>query len=102
MSKTKKLAAAALAGLFSVGMMTAQASFAGDHEKSGCAAKEGEKMEKHQCKGMKTHGDKNEKHKEKHACKGMNSCKSMGGDGKNACKSKGSCRTDDNNTEAHQ
>lgn len=76
MTKTQKLATAALTGLFTVGMLTAAPASAGDQAK----------VEKANCKTADG--------KEKHACKGHNSCKGQGADGKNACKGKGSCATD--------
>lgn len=73
MSNSKKLATAALAGLLSVGFMTANMANANEHGEKAAAS---------------------ETAKEKHACKGHNSCKGNGGDGKNECKGKGSCATD--------
>jgi hypothetical protein len=90
MSNSKKLAASALAGLFSLGALVAAPALAGDHDKAACkgtsGCKGGGKLEKANCKTADG--------KEKHACKGMNSCKGNGGDGKNACKGHGSCATD--------
>jgi hypothetical protein len=86
MTKTQKLATAALTGLFTVGLMAATPAFAGDDSKSGCNNKTGSKTEKANCKTADG--------KDKHACKGHNACKGMGADGKNACKGKGSCATD--------
>ncbi len=71
MSVNKKLAAAALAGLFTAGFMTATVAHAQDASKAGTSDVQ-----------------------EKHACKGKNSCKGKGADGKNECKGKGSCATD--------
>ncbi len=85
MSNSKKLAKAALAGLFAASILTANSSFAADHAKSSCHGKDKASAEKANCKTADG--------KEKHACKGKNSCKGQGGDGKNACKGKGSCRT---------
>lgn len=75
MNNTKKLAAAALAGLMTSAFVAPV--FAADEH--GAAMVKAEKTETA---------------KEKHACKGQNSCKGQGADGKNACKGKGSCRTD--------
>lgn len=91
MTKGKKLATAALAGLLGVGVATAGAAFANDHgEKASCKSKSGCKgkaaVEKANCKTADG--------KEKHACKGLNSCKGQGADGKNECKGHGSCATD--------
>ncbi|MBK7521684.1 MAG: hypothetical protein IPJ33_13450 [Gammaproteobacteria bacterium] len=76
MANSKKLAAAALAGLLGVGVMgagIAQAAGSGDSmEKSGSIQQQ----------------------MEKHACKGKNACKGQGADGKNECKGHGSCATD--------
>lgn len=84
---TNKLALAAFAGLFSVGVMTTNIVHAAEHsgtdtvtEKSACKGANG-------CKGEGAEG-------EKHACKGMNACKGQGADGKNECKGHGSCATD--------
>lgn len=82
MSKTKKLATAALAGLLATSLTT---SFALAND-AGAAGHEKPAAEKANCKTADG--------KEKHACKGMNSCKGNGADGKNACKGKGSCATD--------
>lgn len=90
MTSSKKLAAAALAGLFTAGMLAAAPAFAGEGEKGSCKGASGCKgksaMEKANCKTADG--------KEKHACKGLNSCKGNGADGKNECKGKGSCATD--------
>ena len=83
---SKKLAAAALTGLFAAGMLAASPAFAGAGEKSSCEGKAKAATEKANCKTAEG--------KEKHACKGHNSCKGSGGDGKNECKGKGSCATD--------
>lgn len=74
-----KFAAAALAGIFSVGIMTAGVA----HANEGAAMVKSSSIEKTDAAA-----------KEKHACKGMNACKGQGADGKNACKGHGSCRTD--------
>lgn len=90
MNNTKKLATAALAGLFTAALMTSSASFAGEHDKASCKHASG-------CKGKTTKEKSNCKTadgKEKHACKGQNACKGNGKDGKNACKGHGSCATD--------
>lgn len=98
MNTRSNLAKAALAGLFSVGMLAAGAAYAGEHDKSscknasGCKGKAASAMEKAQCKSAS--GCKTVDGKEKHACKGLNSCKGNGGDGKNECKGHGSCATD--------
>ena len=98
----KKLAAAALAGLFTAGMMAASPAFAAEGDKGSCKGASGCKgksaMEKAECKGAS--GCKMADGKEKHACKGQNSCKGNGGDGKNECKGHGSCATDGNKPEA--
>lgn len=86
MTKTQKLATAALTGLFTLGIAAASPAFAGEEGKAGCNGKDNSKMEKANCKTADG--------KEKHACKGKNSCKGNGSDGKNACKGKGSCATD--------
>ena len=86
-----KLATAALAGLLTVGLMTAQSSFAGHGEKHACAGKNGCGGQEEKAKS----GCKTADGKEKHACKGMNSCAGNGADGKNYCKGHGSCATDD-------
>lgn len=86
---SNKLALAALAGLLSVGALTAGVAHAGDQAEGGTAMK----MEKTACKG-KASCKSNQMEKEKHACKGLNSCKGQGADGKNACKGQGSCATD--------
>lgn len=72
------LAAAALIGLLSAGVMNVNA-YAADDAKQAQAS--------------------DQKSMEKHACKGQNSCKGNGGgdksqSGKNSCKGKGSCATD--------
>jgi len=85
MLNTKKLAAAALAGLFATTTLVATQSFAADEAKSSCNGKDKAHGEKANCKTAEG--------KEKHACKGKNSCKGNGSDGKNACKGKGSCNT---------
>lgn len=99
MNNRKILATAALAGLFSVGMLVAGAAYAGEHESASCKGASGCKgnsaVEKAECKGA--NGCKTEGVKEKHACKGLNSCKGNGGDGKNECKGHGSCATDGSN-----
>lgn len=87
---TNKLALAALTGLLSAGLLTAQVAHAEQHGDNTGAM---QKMEKSACKGKTSCKTKGE-HKEKHACKGLNSCKGKGADGKNECKGKGSCRTD--------
>lgn len=87
MTTSKKLAAAALAGLFTVGVMAGAPAFAAEEGKDGA------KMEKANCKTADG--------KEKHACKGKNSCKGNGADGKNECKGKGSCATDGSKPAAH-
>lgn len=91
MSNTKKLATAALAGLFSLGVLASSPALAGDHDKASCKSASG-------CKGkgaaMEKANSKTADGKEKHACKGMNSCKGNGADGKNECKGHGSCATD--------
>lgn len=87
MSNTKKLATAALAGLFSIGTLAASAALAGEHDKSACNGTNG-------CKGKGGAMEKAADEKEKHACKGQNSCKGNGADGKNECKGHGSCATD--------
>lgn len=96
MTKKMKLATAALAGLFTAGILAASPSLAGDHEKGACKGASGCKgksaAEKAECKGKG--GCKTADGKEKHACKGKNSCKGNGGDGKNECKGHGSCATD--------
>jgi hypothetical protein len=74
------LAAAALTGLLSAGVMNAHAYSTNDATQAQA-------------------GD--QKSIEKHACKGQNSCKGNGGGdkahyGKNTCKGKGSCATDGN------
>lgn len=86
MTKTQKLATAALTGLFAASMLAASPSFAADEGKASCTGKDHAKMEKANCKTADG--------KEKHACKGLNSCKGNGADGKNACKGKGACATD--------
>ncbi len=92
MTTKKTLAAAALAGLFTAGMLAAPA-FAADKDHS--------KMEKASCSGKGGCAGKDGKaEKEKHACKGQNSCKGNGGDGKNECKGHGSCATDGSKPEA--
>lgn len=83
MTKTSKLAAAALTGLFAVSVLVAAPAFANEG-KASCTGKAA--AEKANCKTADG--------KEKHACKGLNSCKGQGADGKNACKGKGSCKTD--------
>lgn len=91
MTTKKTLAAAALAGLFTAGMLAAPA-FAADKDHS--------KMEKSSCSGKGGCGGKDGA--EKHACKGHNECKGKGGcatdkhdcAGKNECKGKGGCATD--------
>ena len=80
MTTTKKLATAALAGLFTVSLIAASPAFANEE------GKDTTKAEKANCKTADG--------KEKHACKGKNSCKGQGADGKNACKGKGACATD--------
>jgi hypothetical protein len=96
MNTKNKLATAALAGLFSVGILAAGAAYAGEHESASCKGASGCKgnaaVEKAECKGAS--GCKTEDGKEKHACKGLNSCKGQGADGKNECKGHGSCATD--------
>lgn len=92
MTNSKKLAAAALAGLFTVGMMSASPAFAGEEGKSGCSGKDKAHAEKANCKTADS--------KEKHACKGKNGCKGQGADGKNECKGKGACATDGSKPEA--
>jgi hypothetical protein len=82
MSNSKKLASAALAGLLSMGVVSASLAQ---------TAAQGDKMDKPAAKEKSSSTDKKA---EKHACKGHNSCKGQGGDGKNACKGKGSCATD--------
>lgn len=98
----KKLASAALAGLFATTVLVAGNSFAAEEAKSSCKGKEKtekagckgvEAKEKHSCKGKSSCKGTDEA-KEKHACKGKNSCKGQGSDGKNACKGKGSCKTE--------
>ncbi|MGE3769508.1 MAG: hypothetical protein AB7G06_00960 [Bdellovibrionales bacterium] len=84
MLSNKKLAVAALVGLFTAGALTAAPAFANTEGKANCNGKT--QAEKANCKTADG--------KEKHACKGANSCKGNGADGKNACKGKGSCRTD--------
>ncbi|MEQ1704616.1 MAG: hypothetical protein ABL867_01425 [Rickettsiales bacterium] len=92
MTTKKKLATAALAGLFTAGMLAAPA-FAADKDNS--------KMEKASCSGKDGCAGKDAKGaKDKHACKGHNECKGQGADGKNECKGKGSCATDDSKKEA--
>jgi hypothetical protein len=86
MTSKNKLAAAALAGLFTATVLSAAPAYAGDEDKSGCNDKEKAQMEKSNCKTADG--------KEKHACKGQNSCAGQGSDGKNSCKGKGSCATD--------
>ena len=85
MSNSKKLANAALVGLFTASILTAGNSFAANEAKSSCNGKDKVTAEKANCKTADG--------KEKHACKGKNSCKGQGGDSKNSCKGKGSCRT---------
>ncbi len=84
-----KLALAALAGLLSVGVMTAGIAQAETNGTAGAATQ----AEKSTCKGHSSCKTQ-QAAKEKHACKGMNSCKGQGADGKNACKGHGSCATD--------
>lgn len=102
MTTKKKLATAALAGLFTAGMLAAAPAFAGEHDKGSCKGASGckgnSKMEKAECKGKG--GCKTADGKEKHACKGQNSCKGNGADGKNECKGHGSCATDGSKPEA--
>ena len=86
MTTTKKLATAALAGLFTASLISAAPAFAGEEGKASCTGKDKVKAEKANCKTADG--------KEKHSCKGKNSCKGNGGDGKNECKGKGSCATD--------
>lgn len=86
MTTSKKLATAALAGLFTATLAAAVPAFAADEGKAGCKGKDKAHAEKANCKTADG--------KEKHACKGKNSCKGNGADGKNACKGKGSCATD--------
>jgi len=86
MTTTKKLATAALAGLFTASLVAAAPAFAGEEGKSSCTGKDKPAAEKANCKTADG--------KEKHACKGKNSCKGNGADGKNACKGHGSCATD--------
>lgn len=86
MANTKKLATAALAGMFTASLAMAAPAFAGEEGKAGCAGKGKPAAEKANCKTADG--------KEKHACKGKNSCKGNGADGKNACKGKGACATD--------
>jgi len=76
MSTSTKLAAAALAGLFTVGVMGAGVAQANDHA------------------GKPEKSSAQSPNAEKHACKGKNACKGQGADGKNSCKGKGSCATD--------
>lgn len=91
--KNKKLATAALAGLFASTVLVAGASFAAS-EKASCTGKDKTaKTEKANCKTAD--GKDKNACKGKHACKGKNACKGQGADGKNACKGKGSCKTDD-------
>jgi hypothetical protein len=87
MTTRKKLAVAALAGLFTASLFTANPSFAEEHDKSGCNGKDSANVEKASCKTAEG--------QEKHSCKGKNSCKGQGADGKNSCQGKGSCATDD-------
>ena len=93
MTTSKKLATAALAGLFAASLMAAAPAFATEGDKANCTGKDKAHAEKANCKTADG--------KEKHACKGKNSCKGNGGDGKNACKGKGSCATDGSTPEAH-
>lgn len=92
MSHSKKLATAALAGLFTASMLASAPAFAGEEGKSSCTGKEKAGAEKANCKTAT--GEK-----EKHACKGKNSCHGQGGDGKNTCAGKGSCATDGSHSE---
>lgn len=84
MFDAKKLATAALAGLFTAGVMAATPALAAEEAKAD--GKDKAHAEKANCKTADG--------KEKHACKGHNSCKGNGADGKNECKGKGSCATD--------
>ena len=93
MTTSKKLATAALTGLFTASLMAAAPAFANDSEKANCKGKDKAHAEKANCKTADG--------KEKHACKGKNSCKGNGADGKNACKGKGSCRTDGGTVDAN-
>ncbi len=89
MSTSKKLAAAALTGLFTASIMTSSSAFAGSQGKASCKSSNG-------CKGNAAKEKANCKTadgKEKHACKGLNSCAGNGSDGKNTCKGHGSCAT---------
>lgn len=103
MTTTKKLATAALAGLFTASIVAAAPVFAGEEGKAGCNGKEKAAAEKASCnsKDMKAAEEGTKAgEKEKHSCKGKNSCKGQGSDGKNACKGKGSCATDSSAPEA--
>lgn len=71
MTKTTKLASAALAGLLTAGLLAAQPALAGEQEKSACKGANG-------CTGKAA--------AEKSECKTKSSCN--GKDGKSSCKGK--------------
>lgn len=102
MDTKKKIATAALAAMFSAGVIACSPSIASEHDKATCKGASGCKgkapLEKNQCK--EAAACKTADGKEKHACKGKNSCKGNGADGKNECKGHGSCATDGTKPEA--
>lgn len=78
MTTTKKLATAALTGLFTAGLLAAQPALATEHEKGACNGKSGckgnAKAEKSECKGQAEKASCDGKAKDAHSCNGKSSC----------------------------
>lgn len=73
MSLSKKLSAAALAGLMGASVVTAGAAFAAEHEKAACNGKDKAAAEANKCKGEAKEAASctgKDKEKEANKCKG--------------------------------